>query len=400
MLSKSNVSITDTLKLFRNLHSDYILDTAFLVPTETGMMKSILDATMIVREFLKKHSIHDYESQKQGPENRVQIETLIISKDIYTQTTTSLYRPVTKSGDPRIWIYDLKKHADPNDLLALLISTKGLVVVNCSKTNLKELLNSENKLFWDHFDKDESNLSFEAEELLEKLRTISRQGYIKTLKKGDTGVGYTLETLLGIQANSSKRPDYKGVELKAARNRGRRGDRTTIFSKVPDWESSRLKSSKEILRARGYFSAEKNRHQLFHTLSCSKKNSLGLILNIEKEKLYQKYVNLEGDMETDVVWKLSVLNSAFLEKHNQTLWVYADTSGKGHSEEFFYSQAKYTRGPDESRLALLLETGDITVDYSIQETATGGAKDQGYLFKIAQENIELLFDNPKNISLL
>lgn len=400
MLAKSNISITDTLKILRNNNGDYTLDPAFLVPTETGMAKSILDATMTVRAFLKKHAIHDYEVQKQGPENKVIIETLVISRNIYTQTTTSLYRPVTKAGDPRIWIYDLKRYADPNDLLALLRTSVGLVVINCSKTNLKELLASGNRIFWSHFDKNKNTLTPEAEELLEKLRTISSQGYIRTLRRGDTGVGFTLETLLGIQANSSKNPDYKGIELKSARSRGRKGDRTTIFSRVPDWESSRLKSSKEILQARGYFSSEKNRHQLHHTISCSKKNSLGLILTIDNEWLYQKFIDLEGEIRTDVLWRISVLNNAFLKKHNQTFWVYADTVGKGGSEEFFFSQAKYTKGPDESRLAMLLETGDITVDYSIRETATGAAKDRGYAFKIAQGNLELLFDEPKIFNLV
>ena len=49
------------------------------------------------------------------------------------------------------------------------------------------------------------------------LSDVSRKGFIKTMRPGDTGVGFTLETLLGIEANSNKAPDYKGIELKSSR---------------------------------------------------------------------------------------------------------------------------------------------------------------------------------------
>ena len=43
-----------------------------------------------------------------------------------------------------------------------------------------------------------------AKILIEKIKTIYNEGWIKTLRKGDTGVGYTFETKLGIKANSKK----------------------------------------------------------------------------------------------------------------------------------------------------------------------------------------------------
>ena len=39
-------------------------------PTETGLKKSIMDATGSVRSFLKENQIHDYDLQGQGPENK------------------------------------------------------------------------------------------------------------------------------------------------------------------------------------------------------------------------------------------------------------------------------------------------------------------------------------------
>jgi len=53
---------------------------------------------------------------------------------------------------------------------------------------------------------------------LSKLQIISAKGFVDSLRSGDTGVGMTLETLLGIEANSNRAPDYFGIEIKAKRH--------------------------------------------------------------------------------------------------------------------------------------------------------------------------------------
>jgi hypothetical protein len=44
--------------------------------------------------------------------------------------------------------------------------------------------------------------------LTNKIKKIYKEGWIKTLRKGDTGVGYTFETKLGIKANSKKKTRF------------------------------------------------------------------------------------------------------------------------------------------------------------------------------------------------
>lgn len=398
MLKLSNMDVLETLKKFQSAKTSGGLDVTFLVPTHTGIKKSIMDATKEVRLFLKKKKIHDFELQAQGTEHKKLIETVVYSKGITTKSICSLYRPETKSGDPRIWFTGLKQLAEPTDLLALIASKSGLVVVNCSNTNLSNLLDENNFNFWNQFDLD-LELNERAVELLDMLKTVANKGFIQTLRKGDTGVGFTLETLLGIQANSSKSPDYKGIELKSKRQRNRSSDRTTIFSKVPDWSRSRLKGSKALLLERGYYSEKKGRNQLFHTFSCRGPNSLNMLLNLDDDWLYQDYQLENKKLVHDVQWRLNTLEETLLAKHQETFWIYADTRGKGTNEEFWYRKARYTAGPDPYKLAILLESGAITVDYTITELPSGAAKDQGYLFKIKPDDLELLFEAPVEFSL-
>src|SRR5680860_312727 len=92
---------------------------ALIEPTETGLKKSIMDATGSVRSYLKDEEIHDYILQDQGPKNKVLIPSTIHTGFKTIKSKASLYRPVTKSGDPRIWFYSLTKIAEANDIIAI-----------------------------------------------------------------------------------------------------------------------------------------------------------------------------------------------------------------------------------------------------------------------------------------
>ena len=59
MLKKSNIRIDNCLSIFKENN----VPVAFIVPTHTGLEKSIMDATGSVRNFLQSSSIHDFNTQ-------------------------------------------------------------------------------------------------------------------------------------------------------------------------------------------------------------------------------------------------------------------------------------------------------------------------------------------------
>lgn len=54
-------------------------------------------------------------------------------------------------------------------------------------------------------------------EFVEKLKEIKDRGFIKTHRAGNTGIGKTLEDLLGIEENNIPTPNCITAELKSAR---------------------------------------------------------------------------------------------------------------------------------------------------------------------------------------
>ena len=70
------------------------------------------------------------------------------------------------------------------------------------------------------------------EEIVARLKELKAQGYVKTHRSGPTGIGKTLEDLLGIQENNIPGPDIgEEIELKSARKSV--GSMVTLFTKSP-----------------------------------------------------------------------------------------------------------------------------------------------------------------------
>ena len=51
--------------------------------------------------------------------------------------------------------------------------------------------------------------------LKKEFRRIKNMGLIETMRKGGSGIGYTLETLLNKKEDQECKPDFKSIELKS-----------------------------------------------------------------------------------------------------------------------------------------------------------------------------------------
>ena len=169
------------------------VEITLIEPTKNGLQKSIMDATGPVRSYLKSKLIHDYEMQNQGPENKIQFKANLIADEGLISSFVSLYRPVTKKGDPRIWFKGLTNYAEANDILGLFEFEKVLYVLNITKLDLKKLLEAKRTNPLQELVKEINKVSNEvADELLMKLRKIAAKGFVPALLNADTAIGRTL----------------------------------------------------------------------------------------------------------------------------------------------------------------------------------------------------------------
>jgi hypothetical protein len=403
MLARSDTDIKSIVAYL----AKYSVEGGYLVPTQTGLEKSILDAHQSLRNFFFQHTFHDYAGQEQGGVNKVVKRAYFLEDTGWIESTVSMYRPMTKNGDPRIWISGLNKYAEAFNLIATFIHEDSLYVFNASKPSVQMQVADDQSILSRYLNSISNESSVFELELLNLLKEISQKGFVPSTTKADSGVGDTLESLLGIRRNSNRAPDYKGIEIKSSRLNSRTGlqtNRSTLFSKIPNWEISKLKSAREILDNHGYVSSSTGRPALQVTLKHTP-NAQGLYLVFnEPEARVENRFQREDISEEVVSWKIDELEESLREKHRSTFWVKAKTAGVRGFEHFHYIQVIATSSPLVSNFAQLVDLGSIQMDYTISEKVKpdGGLKvrDHGYLWKISPEDIGLLFPPPKIFDLL
>lgn len=367
--------------------------------TETGLKKSILDATAPVRAYFKEKNVHDYETQIQGPEHKHIIDTYILTEDAQYLTKTSLYRPVTKKGDPRLWINKVKgvEFLKANDIFTIIAHRGILFAVNLNAVNIENVCSSP-------IDTPLKDLIFEVS--CEK-NSVSNEllGLIKDRMTdwmpaeilADTGIGRTVESTLGIDMNPSKNPDYKGIELKSHREASK--VRNTLFTQAPEWTISRLKSGRAIVEEYGYIPAGYTHKSLHVTLTANRPNPQGLGLLVQQQSglleadEFSQIELADGAFRkvNDVAaWQLTNLHERLLTKHHETFWIDAETKRESGREYFRVTKILHTKNPIPSQFDILLDQGQITVDFLLCRDSGGDT----YSFKIKGKARPLLF--PQN----
>ena len=364
--------------------------------TETGLKKSILDATAPVRAYLKEKNVHDYDAQLQGPEHKRIIDTFILTEAAIYSTKTSLYRPVTKKGDPRLWVNKIRdvEFLRANDIFALIAHRGVVYVVNLTTVDIAKSAASpvdtplKDLIF--ELSQEKSSVSDELLGLIKDRMT----DWMPSEVLADTGIGRTVESLLGIEMNPSKNPDYKGIELKSHREASR--VRNTLFTQAPEWAFSRLKSSKAIVDKYGYIPGGYNHKSLHVTLSANRPNPQGLGLLVQPQSGLLEADEFELTASEDgsfrkindvAVWHLMNLHERLLTKHHETFWIDVETKREGDCEFFKVSEILHTKNPIPSQFDVLLDQGYITVDFLLCRDSGGDT----YSFKIKGKARPLLF---------
>lgn len=232
-----------------------------------------------------------------------------------------------------------------------------------------------------------------AEILLAKIKEVNKKGWIKTLRKGDTGVGYTLETELGIRANSNQKPDFHGIEIKAFRKRSI-GKLVTLFSQVPNWKKSNTNRS-EVLSEYGYLDANE-RFNLYCSVFGNEKNTLNWKLDVDR---INKKINVLNNDKIIIFWDFEKIEERILKKHDQTFFIYSDTKLENGNEYFFYNKILITQKASLENFLKLIENGKVCMDFVMHRKKNGTTRDHGFLWRIRSNSIPDLFEKQKTVNL-
>lgn len=375
--------------------------SVLLFVTATGLRKAILDATEPMRRLLKGGGVHDYAVQSQGPASK-SLKSAVVLGELATEVTTvSMYRPVTKNGDPRLWFSDFKRFVSPEDVCAVFIHDQKVHLLNLTRSSVAEALSQGIDTTASRFLREvATSANAIANELLGRLRRVAAAGPFKAVCNGDTAVGRSIEAALGIRINSSRTPDFQGIEIKSGRSSiVSRATRATLFACVPDWELSALQSSKAILDRFGYQRGDD--FKLYCSVSTRRANSQGLQLRMDEAAAWLREIYASQPVEDVCVWRLDNLHGRLAEKHRETFWVKAKSLQRNSSEWFQLESVTHTTRPSVEQFDRLLGDGTVTLDHLIKRKPSGSVTEKGPLFKIDRPRIaELFLGVPRSYNLL
>jgi hypothetical protein len=257
-----------------------------------------------------------------------------------------------------------------------------------------------------------------------KMSEIKKLGFIPALRKGNTGIGFTLETNLGIRENNYSKGDfidtgtYKGTffELKSQRfkkidpRKTKVAKNTHLVSLVTQAPHNGM-TNKEMLKEYGY-SDEKNRNRknLYATVSANR------FIKSKHEFVSKMKIKREHDILHLTVDGVKVANvdlSKILGKLSNLLVVRADSEWKkctcsdiimhdkeGYHEYFHYNTPCVYRKFNKTNFYDSIDNGKIKYDLRMHEpdeNTTGDesydtSHDHGTGFRTKFENISLFYD--------
>lgn len=233
------------------------------------------------------------------------------------------------------------------------------------------------------------------EDFIEKYTQIKQKGWIQTHRSGPTGIGKTLEDLLGITENNLNEPDFGDYELKSCRLHAQ--SMLTMFTKSP--QPARANT---YLRLKyGYpSSAYNNQEKVLHaTLTAAHFVAIANTGHSLKIICDESKIAIASELGVEnVFWDKQSLQKAFEKKYkNKFVYAKAESRGVGANEEFWFKEAYEVAGFDYAAMIALLEQGKIFIDLRIGQYPDGRTHDHGTAFRIREEDQPLLFKNIRRI---
>ena len=211
---------------------------------------------------------------------------------------------------------------------------------------------------------------------------------MESKRKGDTGIGHTLEVYFGLLETNHPDPDFGDVELKAHREDV--DTMITLFTldrnawQIPAERAIELYGSTDF----------KGRKAMYYTLGLQPNNQ-GLFIEVADDTLLVKH----SDDNIILQWLLSDIVARFMKKVKKTLLVTAKTKTENKREYFHYNKAVVlSGGTSVSKIKKHLKDEVMLVDLRLHKKGQG-ARNHGTGFRVKVKNLVYLFEDADEIDL-
>lgn len=217
---------------------------------------------------------------------------------------------------------------------------------------------------------------FTLAELKKRLQALKQRGFISSLRLHNTGIGHTLEQVLGLKENNISLPDLGRLELKSQRRES--VSLITLFTKKPD---DVLNSG--LLEKFGYPRDKDGLRVLHQTITAKRPNKQGFKIKNTKNKLIILKKN-----EYVFSYDKAKLKNLFEKKFGKGILLVLATSQKGSSnkERFHYQEAYILKSGDFPKFLK-----NLFYDIRIGRYPDGRPHDHGSAFRLRKTDLPDIF---------
>lgn len=224
-------------------------------------------------------------------------------------------------------------------------------------------------------------------ELLYRFDRISEMGWVDTLRSGDTGIGYTFETLAGIEENNDPGADFRGIEIKCklTSEAASPSGKINLFQSGPEW----------FVPGNGWDRLQllgtRNEHGVLtcHSQVTTTPNNKDLWLSPAESEI-ALYLRKSDDVIGE--WAHQRLAERLQEKHARAVFVRAARRLSRGRTQYHYRDLLYCERPDIDRFLSLVSSRRIVFEFAMSERLNGQVRNHGYPWRLVDErDLEQLF---------
>ena len=239
----------------------------------------------------------------------------------------------------------------------------------------------------------------DMENLINEFNRIKKMGWIESMRRGSTGIGYTFETLLNKEENDFPIPDYNSIEIKTMRLKSKRN--IHLFNATPDGDF--LFPIERVLNNLGYPDRKEKKYKVFNWEIESKDyTKIGyykkatIRVNREKRKVDLIAYKDGKQLKLDTSWSFELLKEKIELKIKYLALIRALSYKKDDKEYFYYKDICFYELKSFDAFIKLIEEGKITVTFKInvyrKGIKIGQIDNHGTDFAIKEKHLKDLFN--------
>ena len=235
--------------------------------------------------------------------------------------------------------------------------------------------------------------------IIQEFKKIKEKGWIKSIRRGPTGVGATFEKELRLKENQMTFPDFFGIEIKTKRNK--MNYYTTLFNCNP--KGKHQFEINYLTEKFGYPDKIMNKINILnHSTLANKKTNLG---NKYKTQIFvnrdTRTINLLIYTRNDILidsnfyWSFKELKERLLNKCTYIAFIGADRKYIQKHEYFRYTNIAVYKLKNFETFIEYIEKGYIRITFKVGVFRNGIRKGQlhnhGTGFEIIEKDLDKIY---------